>query len=105
MDLTQTQRIHLRTLSKNLAPHLRIGKNGLSEGMKKELIAIYSKKGLIKIKLLPAALEQAPKETYFASILTLTQGIHIHTLGLTVTVYKPGFALSKLRGNIYKSEM
>lgn len=93
----------MRTISKNLPPHLRIGKNGLSPGMKEEILAILKRKGIIKIKLLPAALDHGTKDDYFKQLLDVTAGVHIHTLGLTITIYSPAYPFAKLRSNLYKA--
>ena len=74
--------------SKLLEPILRIGKSGLTEGTVKEIERQLKKKKLIKIKFLPASLEERNKKEFAKEIALLTNSELIHQVGFVIVLYK-----------------
>ena len=96
------QVLMLRSLCKAIKPQLIIGKHGLSAGIEREFLLMLKKHGLIKIKLLRAALSHAQKHEYITRLSAASGAIPVYTLGLTISFYSPGFSLAKIRQNLYK---
>jgi len=78
----------LKSKAKSLEPILRIGKNGLSESMVKEINSILRQRKLIKIKLLKGAVEGKDKKELAGEIAEKTGSEIIEAVGSVVVVYK-----------------
>lgn len=71
-----------------LKPVLRIGKNGLTENVIKELKNQLKKKKLIKVKLLKSFIEGKDKKKIVAEIAAQTNSKLIQQIGFVVVLYK-----------------
>ena len=81
-------KIKLKSMSKTLEPIVRIGKNGLTEGIIKEIKTHLKKRRLIKIKLLPSFIQEKNKKELIKNISTITDSEVIESVGFTVTLHK-----------------
>jgi len=84
-----TDTVKLRSKAKLLEPVIRIGKNGLTEGMVKEIAKLLKKKRLIKIKMLKAFLQDNDRKDAAKEIAEKTGSIIIDQVGFVVVLYKP----------------
>lgn len=80
--------IRLRAKAKSLEPLIRIGKNGLTEGMIKEIRLMLSKKRMIKIKLLKAFIAGKDKKQLAEEIAENTDSILVEQIGNIITLNK-----------------
>ncbi len=71
-----------------LKPVLRIGKNGLTENVIKELKNQLKKKKLIKVKLLKSFIEGKDKKKIAKEIANKTNSTIIQQIGFVVVMYK-----------------
>lgn len=71
-----------------LKPVLRIGKNGLTENVIKELKNQLKKKKLIKVKLLKSFIEGKDKKKIAKEIANKTNSKLIQQIGFVVVLYK-----------------
>jgi RNA-binding protein len=78
----------LRSRSRTLEPIIRIGKNGLTEGMFKEIVIHLKKKRLIKIKVLKNALSYVTIDDLIQNIISKCGCVLIDKIGLTFVLYK-----------------
>ena len=78
----------LKVRSKSLKPIIRIGKNGLTDGIINEIKAHLKKRRLIKIKLLQNSLENSEVSSVVDNVLRDCDCILIDKIGLTFSVYK-----------------
>ena len=79
-------KIQLRSKAKTLETILRIGKNGLTDNIFKELKRLLKKRKLIKIKLLKTALEN--KKELIDEIIEKTNSELIEAVGNVVILYR-----------------
>jgi RNA-binding protein len=77
----------LKSKSRSLDPVIRIGKNGLTDGMLKEIIMHLKKKGLIKIKVLNNALSNSTLDDFIKTLTEKCNCVLIDKIGLTFAVY------------------
>jgi RNA-binding protein len=90
----------LKNKAKELAPIVRIGKNGLTDGVLQEIKNQLKQKKLIKIKLLKALVEEQSRFE-IADILKLRTGAElVHVVGNVVILYKK----NNLDNNINRQE-
>ena len=80
-------KIQLRSKAKALEPILRIGKNGLTENVIKEIGSLLKEKKLIKIKLLKPAISKNKKEM-INEIVGKTDSELIEAVGNIVVLYR-----------------
>ena len=66
---------------KHLEPLLRIGKNGLSEGLIKEIKKMVRVRPLVKIKFLPAALEGKNRKAFGQEAAEKTGSMLVEAVG------------------------
>ncbi|RLE39330.1 RNA-binding protein [Candidatus Woesearchaeota archaeon] len=66
----------------------RIGKNGLTDAVVKEIIKQLNKKKLVKVKLLKAAFVQTDKKDLVEDILKKTKAVLVDVTGSNVTITK-----------------
>ena len=78
----------LRSQSKELEPIVRIGKNGLTEGMLKQLYRLLEQKAMIKIKLLKSSFVGNEKEQFIEELVMKTQSQLVDSIGNVVVIYK-----------------
>jgi len=78
----------LRTQSKKLEPIVRIGKNGLTAGMLKQLYMLLEQKALIKIKLLKSSFAGNEKKEFIEELVMKTQSQLVDSIGNVVVLYK-----------------
>ena len=81
------QKTQLRSKAKALEPILRIGKNGLSENVIKEIGSLLKEKNLIKIKLLKSAISKNKKEM-INEITEKTDSELIEAVGNIAVLYR-----------------
>ena len=74
--------------AKALEPVLRIGKNGLTEGMLKEIKEQLKRKKLIKIKFLKSAMEGKDKKKFSGEVAEKTGGEVVYQVGFVVVLWK-----------------
>ena len=68
-----------------LSPALRIGKNGITETVVKQVIAQLKRKKIIKVKFLPSAIKEDKKE--LAKELAIrTRSKIVHRVGFVVVL-------------------
>lgn len=78
----------LKAKSKSLKPVVRVGKNGLSENMIKEMKLLLKKKRLIKVKMLRNSLDNVEIEEAIRNMTEKCDCILVDKIGLTFSVYK-----------------
>lgn len=83
MDIKQLK--ELRAKSHTLEPILQIGKDGLTDGVVKEVQVQLKKRKLVKVKLLPAAGE---RERLTRELVEKTQAELVRQVGRIVVLYK-----------------
>lgn len=83
-----TNLFELRKKSRSLSPILRIGKNGLTDGVVEELNKLLEKHALIKVKILKSALENDTKAFFFQQLATQTHSSLVDKIGLVAVLYK-----------------
>ncbi len=74
--------------AKKLEPVMRIGKNGLTQGVIEEVKKQLMKKKLIKIKFLRHAIEGTDKKKIGEIVAEKTGAELIHQVGFVVVLYK-----------------
>lgn len=74
--------------SKELEPVIRIGKNGITEGIIEEIKSQLKKKKLIKIKFLKSAMEDIDKKVLAKRIAEDTNSELIDQVGFIVVLHK-----------------
>jgi len=86
--LTSKQRAHLRSLAHDNETVVRIGKDGLSDAVLTSIEEAFNTRELVKIRILDNANEQ-PRDMAHAIADRLDNVQVVHTLGWTVTLYRP----------------
>ncbi len=81
-------KIQLRAKSKTIEPVLRIGKNGLTEGMINEIKLQLKKRKLIKIKLLKSFVQDKDKKLLVQEIAHSTNSEIIESVGFILVLHK-----------------
>lgn len=81
------QRSYLRKLGQTLDPIIRVGKDGIKEGLLISVRDAFETRELIKVKLLPTVEEDKKNVATFLSEGSESELIHI--LGGTLLLYKP----------------
>ena len=76
--------------SKNIEPILRIGKNGLTETVLKDIKDHLRKRKLIKVKFLRAFIKDKNKKEVAKEIADKTDSELIQLIGFVVVLYKEG---------------
>jgi len=79
---------NLKEKSKLLEPIVRIGKNGLTDNMIKEIKKNLVKKKLIKVKFLKGALQDKNKKEFAMEVAEKTGAKLIDAVGFVVVLYK-----------------
>jgi len=83
---TQKNIKELRTKAQELEPIVRIGKSGLTATVIKEIKKLLRKKKLIKIKILPSALDSADKVELINKLISESGGDLVHKIGFSVVL-------------------
>ncbi len=78
----------LRSESHTLKAHIVIGKNGPTDQTITNIKTLLKKQPLVKIKILPAFLEEKDKKAVFTEIATKSGGKVIDIIGFTMTLGK-----------------
>jgi len=78
----------LKKISMTLEPAVRVGKNGLTEGIIKEIEKHLKKKKIVKVKILNSFIEGKDKKELAEELAEKTNSRLIHAVGFTVTLYK-----------------
>ena len=78
----------LKLKAKSLEPIVRIGKNGLTEGIVNEMIRQLKKKKLIKVKLLKSFVQDRNKKELIEEISSATDSEVIDLVGFVVVLRK-----------------
>ena len=76
--------------SKNIEPILRIGKNGLTETVLKDIKDHLRKRKLIKVKFLRAFIKDKNKKEAAKEIADKTDSEIIQQIGFVIVLYKEG---------------
>jgi RNA-binding protein len=77
-----------RELAKNMEPLVRIGKNGLTEGIVGEVAKLLKKKKVIKVKFLHAFVEENDRKEAAAELAAKTNSIMVHQVGGIVVLMR-----------------
>jgi RNA-binding protein len=88
------ERDELKKLRKNsltLEPILRLGKNGLTQGVISEIKTLVKKRGMIKIKLLKSFVMQMPANIALEKILHETHAQLVQKTGNVIVICKDVF--------------
>jgi RNA-binding protein len=80
--------ISLRSKAKLIEPLIRIGKNGLTEGLVKEIKRMLVKNRMVKIKMLRSFIEGKEKDMLVEEIVKNTEGMLVESVGNTVVLHK-----------------
>jgi len=75
-----------RVKAQELDPIVRIGKAGLTSTVIEEIKKLLRKKKLIKIKILPSALDSANKEEILSRLIVESGGEVVHKIGFTIVL-------------------
>jgi len=86
--LTSKQRAHLRSLAHDNPTVVHIGKDGLSDPVLTSIKEAFNTRELVKIRILDNANEQ-PRDMAHAIADRLDDVQVVHTMGWTVTLYRP----------------
>ncbi len=86
MILSQKQIRFLREQAHHLTAIVRIGDNGLSEAVVKEIKKVLGHHELVKIKI--PALEKDEKDAFLKELAKKTKAYVVQTIGHTATLYK-----------------
>jgi RNA-binding protein len=78
----------LKLKAKSLEPIVRIGKNGLTEGIVNEMIRQLKKKKLIKVKLLKSFVQDKSRKELANEISSATNSEVIDSVGFVVVLRK-----------------
>ncbi|MFW6231299.1 MAG: YhbY family RNA-binding protein [Nanoarchaeota archaeon] len=78
----------LREIAKRLDPILRLGKNGLTDGVYEEISVHLKKRRLIKLKFLPAFLDMYDRRTIGDEIARKTHSKVIQQVGGVLVLYR-----------------
>lgn len=94
MELTTKQKRFLRGRGQSLDPTLRIGKDGLSPGVRAALEELLLHHELIKVRVQKAAESKTPEE--WAALLATESGAAVvGVVGYTFLLYRPNPALKE----------
>ena len=74
--------------AKKLEPLLRVGKDGLTEGVVKEIQRQLRQKKLIKIKFFKSALGKTDKKQVFSGLADATGSEIVLQVGFVLVLYK-----------------
>lgn len=85
---THNQHDRLKEKARSLDPLVRIGKNGLTQGILEEIKTHLKKRKLVKIKMIRSSFEITDKDTMRKKILEETGAELISQIGFTLTIYK-----------------
>lgn len=67
---------------------IRVGKNGLSDEIVKEITAQLKRKKLIKVKFLPNSLENKDKKEEARKLAEMTNSELVYAVGFVAVLYK-----------------
>ncbi len=88
MDLTGKQKRFLRSLGQKLDPVVRIGHEGLTEGLLAAVSDALDRHELIKVRL-PGDLQPAERRAAAALLTEATDSVSPGAVGGTVLLYRP----------------
>ncbi len=80
--------MNIKTKATSLKPLVRIGKNGLTEDVEKEIIKQLKKHKMIKIKLLRSFIESNDRKKAAVEIAKKTNSTVVQNTGFTVVLSK-----------------
>ena len=80
--------MNLREKAKNLEPIIRIGKNGITDSVVKEINEVLLKRKLIKVKFLKAALQDNDRKKLAQELAEKTCATLVESVGFVVVLYK-----------------
>ncbi|MFC1768346.1 YhbY family RNA-binding protein [Nanoarchaeota archaeon] len=84
----------IRSIAKEFVPSLRIGKNGLNEGMINEIKSQLKKKDIIKVKLLKSYVKSTKQKEIAKEISTKSNSILVESVGNIVVLKKKNYKKS-----------
>ncbi len=80
----------IKQKAKNLEPHIRIGKKGLTNEVVKEVTNYFKDKEVIKIKLLKTAIkDRKHKKALAVELAGKTSSMLIDRVGSVIVLHKP----------------
>lgn len=79
--------LELRQKAKNLEPIVRIGKNGLTDGVVEQIRKAVLKRKLIKVKLLQAFAEEHKADDVAQELATKTGAEIVSVVGFNISLY------------------
>jgi len=82
------EKIALRSKAKNIEPAVRIGKNGLTEGLIEEIKRQLEKNGIIKVKVLKGIFQDIGKKKFAEELAAKTGSELIELVGFVVVLHK-----------------
>jgi RNA-binding protein len=86
--LTSKQRAHLRSLAHGDDPHVRIGKEGLTDAVLDAVEEAFNTRELLKIRIHDTA-DRQPSDVAHEVAGHLEDCQVVHTMGWTATLYRP----------------
>ena len=76
----------LRSLAHDLKPVVRLGQNGLTDAVTRELDGALTRHELVKIKL--AAADRAARDAQLEALANAVEGAVVQRIGHTATLYR-----------------
>ena len=86
--LTSKQRAHLRSLAHGDDPHVRIGKEGLTDAVLDAVEEAFNTRELLKIRIHDTA-DRQPTDAAHEVAGQIDDCQVVHTMGWTATLYRP----------------
>lgn len=86
--LTSKQRAHLRALSHDLDPVVRVGKGGLTDAVVNATEEAFNTRELVKVRVLDAA-SASIRDTGDALAEHIDEAQVVHVIGSIVVLYRP----------------
>ncbi len=94
LELSEKQRKHLRGLAHPLKPLIRLGNDGLTEGVTKETDRALHDHELVKVKALGG--ERATRDVIFGDLALKTRSALVQRIGNVAVLYRPKPDLPKI---------
>ena len=89
VDLPSSELAALRATGQTLDVAFQVGKNGVTEGVVKELVARLEREPLVKVKLLKGAREDASTKEVAQGLAEKAGAVLVEVRGFTALFYRP----------------
>jgi len=86
--LSSRQRAHLRSLAHDSKPHVRIGKDGLTDSVVEAVENAFNTRELLKIRIHDTA-DRQPQDVAHEIADRIDDCYVVQTMGWTATLYRP----------------